>query len=106
MHPFPGPWRITQSLPGASYALKLVHNTKRTDKKHASDLSPYPLELTPFEPLNGADNRYSQLYKPIGASPFKEAGINSAHPRNHFNSYPTSLQKGTFTTSTGLPFLN
>jgi len=79
MHPFTGPWRVTESLPGASYALEFVHNTKHTDKKHASDLSPYPLEMTPLEPLDGADNRYSQLYKPIGASPFKEAGLKGVH---------------------------
>ena len=41
MHPFTGPWRITKSLPGASYSLEFVHNPKRTDKKHASDLSPF-----------------------------------------------------------------
>jgi hypothetical protein len=61
MHPFTGPWQITGTLPGTSYALKHLHNTKRTDKKHASDLSPYPLKLAPFQPLNSADSHYSQL---------------------------------------------
>jgi hypothetical protein len=44
-------------------------------KKHASNLSPYPPELIPFEPLDGVDNGYSQLYKSFGPSPYREAGI-------------------------------
>ena len=96
MHPFTGPWRVTESLPGASYALEFVHNTKHTDKKHASDLSPYPLKMTPFEPLDGADNRYSQLYKPIGASPFKEAGTNGFTPPQPFQLPSHFLTKGDF----------
>jgi hypothetical protein len=75
MHAFTGPWRILRSLPGASYELEFVHNPKRRDKKHASDLSPYPPELIPFKPVNSTDSCYGQLYKPIGAAPFKEAGI-------------------------------
>jgi hypothetical protein len=31
--------------------------------------------LIPFELLDGTDNRYAQLYKPIGPSPYKEVGI-------------------------------
>jgi hypothetical protein len=47
----------------------------RKEKKHALDLTPYPFELITFEPVNGADNRYGQLDKPIGANLFKEAGL-------------------------------
>jgi hypothetical protein len=75
MHPFTGPWRIVASLPGASYKLKFTSNPKRRKKKHASNLFPYPPELIPFQPVNEPDNQYSQLYKPIGKSPYKEAGI-------------------------------
>ena len=96
MHPCTGPWRITKSLPSASYALEFVYNTKRTDKKHASDLSPCPLELTPFEPLDGVDNHYGQLYKPISASPFKEAGINGFTPPQPFQLASNFLTKGDF----------
>ena len=96
MHPFTGPWHITESLPGTSYALEFVHNLKRTDKKHASDLSPYPLELLPLEPIDGADNCYSQLYTPIGASPFKEAGINGFTPPQPFQLASHFLTKGDF----------
>jgi hypothetical protein len=73
MHPFTGPWRIVKSLPGASYGIELSLNPSQKDKKHASDLSPYPPELIRFQPLNGADSCYSQLYKSFGSAPYKEA---------------------------------
>jgi hypothetical protein len=84
MHPFTGPWRVTRLLPGASYKLEFVHKPKRTQKKHASDLFPYPPELIPFEPLGGADSSYSPLHKGIGDSPFKEAGITGFTPLTPF----------------------
>jgi len=77
---FTGPWRITALLKGNSYELKHCFTPNRKEKKHASDLSPYPLELTPFQPLDGSDTRYGQLNKPIMAHPFREAGINGFHP--------------------------
>jgi hypothetical protein len=80
MHPFTGPWCIVQALPGTSYELKFAHDTKQKDKKHTSDLCPYPAELIPFEPLDGADNHYGQLYKPVGPSLYKEAGIEGFTP--------------------------
>ncbi len=45
-----------------------------------SDLSPYPLELIPFQLVDGAETRYGQLDKPISAHPFKEAGITGFTP--------------------------
>jgi len=48
------------------------------------DLSPYPPELIPFQPVDGADTRYGQLYKPILAQPFKEAGIKGFTPIQPF----------------------
>lgn len=84
MHPYTGPWRIVASLPGASYQLEFAMDTKRHNKKHASDLSPYPPELVPFEPIDGPDNRYSQLYKPFGTMPYKEAGIDGFKPPQPF----------------------
>jgi hypothetical protein len=84
MHPFTGPWWIVKSLPGASYELEFATDTARRNKKHASDLSPYPPELIPFKPVDGADNRYSQLYKVFGPSPYKEAGIKGFTPPRPF----------------------
>ena len=52
----------------------------RKDKKHASDLCPYPPELIPFQPVDGCDNQFGQLYKPISASAFKEAGLKGIEP--------------------------
>jgi hypothetical protein len=81
---FTGPWRITALLKGASYKLEHCSTPNRKEKKHASDLSPYPLELIPFQPLDGSDTRYGQLHKPITAHPFKEAGINGFDPIKPF----------------------
>jgi hypothetical protein len=75
MHPFKGPWWIIKLLPGASYELEFASNPSWKDKKHASNLFPYPLELILFQPLDGADSCYSQLYKQFGNAPYKEAGI-------------------------------
>jgi hypothetical protein len=84
MHPYTGPWRIVKSLPGASYQLEFATNTKRCNKKHASNLLPYPLKLIPFAPLDNPDNRYSQLHKPFGTMPYKEAGIIGFRPPQPF----------------------
>jgi hypothetical protein len=81
---FTGPWRITAILKGASYELQHCSMPHRKDKKPASDLSPYPLELIPFEPIEGSDSRYGQLHKPIKASPFKEVGIDRFKPISPF----------------------
>ena len=45
-------------LDGALYELEHTKPPNRKDKKHASDLSPYPAELIVFEPMDGPDNRY------------------------------------------------
>ena len=63
----------------ASYELE-HGDTKQKEKKHASDLSPCPVELIPFQTVNGADTLYGQLYNPISANPFKEAGIKGFAP--------------------------
>jgi hypothetical protein len=53
-------------------------------KKHVADLTPYPAELIPFEPINGPDTKYSQLYKAIEPHPFKEADISGFLPPQPF----------------------
>ncbi len=79
---FTGPWRVTTVLKGTSYELVHCDNDKRTEIKHASDLSLYLAELVPFEPVDGADRQYGQLYKPIPVQPFKEAGIKGFSPNS------------------------
>ncbi len=56
VYKFTGPWRIVESLKGASYAIKHCLKPSRKEKKHASDLTPYPPELIPFQPVDGANN--------------------------------------------------
>ncbi len=65
---------------GASYELKHCSTPNCKEKKHASNLSLYPLELIPFKPVDGSDTQYVQLHKPIQASPYKEARINGFKP--------------------------
>jgi hypothetical protein len=77
---FTGSWQIIDSLKGTSYAIEHCLTPTQKEKKHASDLTPYPSELITFEPVDGADTRYGQLYKPIGAHPFKEAGLKGFSP--------------------------
>jgi len=84
MNAFTGPWRVVEVLDGASYGLKHCLHEKRFDKKHACDLSPYPDQLIPFQPVDGADNRYGQLHKPIQANPFSDAGIKGFEPPQPF----------------------
>ena len=93
---FTGPWKVSV-LPGASYELEHCENAGRKDKKHAADLSPYPPELIPFQPVDGADTRYGQLYKPITAHPFKEAGLKGFTPRQPYHlvtSHLVQIQPG------------
>ena len=82
-YPFTGPWLITAKLDGASYEIEHVA-TKRKDKKHASDLSPYPSELIAFQPLDGADNQYGQINQKIIDHPYREAGIKGFTPPTPF----------------------
>ena len=77
---FTGPWRITAILKGALYKLKHCSTPNCKDKKHASNLSLYPLELIPFKPVDGSHTQNGQLNKPIQASPYKEAGIKGFKP--------------------------
>ncbi len=79
-YPFIGPWWIIAALKGASYELEHCSTPNRKEKKHASNLSPYPIELIPFQPLDGPDIQFGQLHKPITALPFKDAGINGFNP--------------------------
>jgi hypothetical protein len=96
IHPFTGPWRIVKSLPGASYELEFATNTARKSKKHASDLSLYPPELIPFQPVDGADNWYSQLYKAFWPSPYKESKIQGFTPPQPFAMASHFARQGDF----------
>ena len=89
MYQFTGPYEVLESLHGASYSIRHCI-TKRPDKKHASDLSPYPSQLIPFQPVDGADSRYSQLHKSFTINPYIEAGIKGFVPPQPFKASTTS----------------
>jgi hypothetical protein len=96
---YTSPCRVTAVLKGASYELIHCSNHNCKDKKHASDLSPYPIELIPFQPVEGSDTRYGQIHRPIKASPFQEAGVDGFKP---FSPFKVSAQY--LTTDTTLTF--
>ena len=75
MYPVTGPWVVTGIEPGGSYLIRHLLDLSQTDKKHASQLSGYPVQLVMFEPVDGPNNRYGQINVPIGKNPFAEAGI-------------------------------
>ena len=72
---YTGPWKVVAILDGASYKLEHTKPSNRKDKKHASNISPYQAELIAFELMDGPDNRYGQLHKPISATALNEAGM-------------------------------
>ena len=76
---FTGPWRVTKKLDGGSYEIKHEH-TNVIGKRHAAHLTPVPPEMQAFLPVDGADTRYGQLYKPISGKAYKDAGIKGFVP--------------------------
>ena len=84
MYAYTGPWRIESSLPGGSYSLVHCKHPNRKQKKHAADLSPYPLQLLPLQPVDGPDSRYSHLYREMIENPFADAGIEGFAPPQPF----------------------
>lgn len=47
-------------------------------------LLPYPLELVPFEPVDGPDTQFGQINRPISKDPFIEAGLKGFAPAEPF----------------------
>jgi hypothetical protein len=82
-YPFTRLWRVIAKLHNTLYKLKHCL-TKSKEKKHTSDLSPYPVELIPFQPLDGADNQYGQLYQKFKGHPYGEVGIKWFMPPTPF----------------------
>ena len=83
MNAYTGPWRVLAKLDGGSYRIQHCISN-RIEKKHASRLSPYPVQLVPFEPVDGPDNRFGQLFKPIAKDPYIEAGLKGFEPHQPF----------------------
>ncbi len=81
---FTGPWVIKAQLKGTLYELEHCSAAGKVEKKHAADLSPYPVKLIPFHPVDSPDSHFEQLYKPIALHPYKEAGIKGFTPPKPF----------------------
>jgi hypothetical protein len=73
-----------EALHGGLYSIEHCHNKKRQGKKHAADHTPYPQELIPFAPTDGANTHFGQLHKPMDKHLFKEAGIKGFTPPSPF----------------------
>jgi len=85
---------LPAKLKGASY--KIEHcSTKKRKKRHASDLSPYPAELLPLQPLDGADNQFGQINRKIMDDPFIQAGIKGFQPSSPFRAPSNFLSADT-----------
>ncbi len=95
-YPFTGPWYIIAYLKSTSCDLEHCWIPNQKMKKHASDLSPYLLELVPFEPIDGPDNWYNQFHKPINANPYKEAGSKAFIPPTPFKATSQFLMTDQF----------
>jgi hypothetical protein len=54
---FTGPWKVTAALKSALYELEHCSSPSQKEKKHASNLSPYPTELIPFELIDGPNTQ-------------------------------------------------
>ena len=53
MDSYTGPWKITGKIKGSSYALE-HRDTNNIGKRRSYHLSPYPQELLPLLPIDGA----------------------------------------------------
>jgi hypothetical protein len=69
-----------KKLASTSYELEHCLHDGRTTKKHASHLSPFPLPLIPFVPVDGPDTGFGQINKPIGKELYVQAGIEGFAP--------------------------
>ena len=85
-----GPWTVTASLEGSSY--EITHDqSKKGEKRSAIHLSPCPEGLIPFEPIDGADTRYSQLHRPLQKDAYELAGIKGYIPPVPWKTAATAL---------------
>ncbi len=74
---------LSTKFPGSLYEIRQkIKNV--VNKRHASHLSPFPLELMPFTPISGSDNEYFRIHKPINKNAFKAAGVTGFDPVQPF----------------------
>eukprot|EP00956_Cyclotella_meneghiniana_P028882 scaffold68484_cov41-Cyclotella_meneghiniana.AAC.4 len=80
---YTGPWVVTRRLKGASYECR-HESSGKISKFHASHLSPVPVELIPFTPIDGADHRFGQSNKPLANDAYRIAGLDGFVPPQPF----------------------
>jgi hypothetical protein len=102
MHPFTGPWWITGTLPGTLYALKYLHNTKRTDKLQTCH--PTLLSLLPSSPLTAPTATTASYISPSARPCSKRQALRVSPHRNLFRLQHTSSQRGISMISIGLRY--
>ena len=101
--PSTGPWIILRRLRGASYECRHSVSNK-IEKFHASHLSPVPLEIIPFAPIDGPDHRFGQLNKPLSDEAYKAAGIEGFLPKQPWKRFePQPFDDSTIPTSDQVP---
>ena len=83
MNLFTGPCRVNKRIHGSSYKL-VHHDTNRPGKRHAAHISPLPKEIILFKPANKSGNSFGQVYAPIQAHTYKDAGIKGFAPTAPF----------------------
>ncbi len=63
---------------------RALFSSQQEDEETCFRLIPIPIGACPFEPIDGPDNWYGQLHKPITVNPYKEAGIKGFTPSTPF----------------------
>ena len=76
---YTGPWEVIRKELGSSYKLQHVV-TKRLDKRHTVHVSPFLIQLLPFEQVDGPDNQYGQIHMPMKKDPCIEARMKGFKP--------------------------
>lgn len=83
MDAYTGPWTVTAKLKGSSYEIK-HRDSGIISKRHAAHLLPFRDELLPFLPVDGPDNQYGQIHKPLKKSPYQNAGLKGFEPHSPY----------------------
>jgi hypothetical protein len=100
-YPFTGPWCIIANLPGTSYDIKHC-STKKREKRHVSDLSPYPLSSSLYIRLMVLIiSTVRSIIKSWTIHIFRQASKVS-HPQLHFGFLQTSFPPILVSDSIGL----
>eukprot|EP00956_Cyclotella_meneghiniana_P025494 scaffold53356_cov47-Cyclotella_meneghiniana.AAC.7 len=88
--PSTGPWIILRQLRGASYECKHSVSNK-IEKFHASHLSPVPLEIIPFAPIDGPDHLLGNSTNHTAMKPTRLLALNVFSQNNRGSAFSRNL---------------